>query len=49
MILFNHSIGNLFEVAVLTKSQLGYIYLFAFIPTVVVQICRFVKYDLRNK
>lgn len=47
VILFNHSIGNLFEVAVLTKSQLGYIYLLAFIPTVVVQICRFIKYDLK--
>ena len=48
VILFNHSIGNLFEVSVLTLNQYGYIYLLAFIPTVVVQICRFVKYDLKK-
>ena len=47
VILFNHTIGNLFEVSYLTFSQYGYIYLLAFIPTVVVQICRFVKYDLK--
>lgn len=49
MILFNHTIGKLFEVSYLTFSQYGYIYLLAFIPTVVVQICRFVKYDLKQK
>lgn len=47
VILFNHTIGKLFEVSYLTFSQYGYIYLLAFIPTVVVQICRFVKYDLK--
>ncbi len=49
VILFNHTIGKLFEVSYLTFSQYGYIYLLAFIPTVVVQICRFVKYDLKQK
>lgn len=49
VILFNHTIGNLFEVSYLTFSQYGYIYLLAFIPTVVVQICRFVKYDLKQR
>lgn len=48
VILFNHKIGLLFEVAILTKMQIGYIYLFAFIPTVVVQICRFIKYDMKK-
>lgn len=49
VILFNHTIGDLFEVSYLTFSQYGYIYLLAFIPTVVVQICRFVKYDLKQR
>lgn len=49
VILFNHTIGNLFEVSYLTFSQYGYIYLLAFIPTVAVQICRFVKYDLKQR
>ena len=49
VILFNHTIGNLFEVSYLTFSQYGYIYLLAFIPTVLVQICRFVKYDLKQR
>ena len=49
VILFNHSIGNLFEVAELTGKQFMYIYILAFIPTIVVQICRFIKYDLKEK
>lgn len=49
VILFNHTIGNLFEVSYLTFNQYGYIYLLAFIPTVVVQICRFIKYDLKQR
>ena len=49
VILFNHSIGSLFEVSTLTGKQYLYIYILAFIPTIVVQICRFIKYDLKDK
>ncbi|WP_300359633.1 cation-translocating P-type ATPase [Fusobacterium sp.] len=49
VILFNQSVGSLFEVAKLTTSQILYIYVLAFIPTIVVQVCRFIKYDLKEK
>lgn len=48
VILFNHSIGNLFEVSILTLDEFKYIYILAFIPTVIIQICRFIKYDLKK-
>ena len=39
---------NLFEVSTLTSSQVGYIYLFAFIPTVIIQVFK-VTIDFINK
>ena len=39
---------NLFEVSTLTSSQVGYIYLFAFIPTVIIQVFK-VIIDFINK
>ena len=34
---------SLFEVSVLTGSQVGYIYLFAFLPTVIIQVAKVVR------
>lgn len=39
---------NLFEVAPLTGSQVGYIYLFAFIPTLIIQAVKVIR-DMYNK
>lgn len=49
LLLLNDSVGSFFEVSDLTLSQLLYIYLFAFIPTVIIQICRYIKYDRKTK
>lgn len=42
-VLFIPALRNLFEVAVLTGKQIGYIYLYAFLPTVVIQIAKIIK------
>ncbi|MBD7913981.1 cation-translocating P-type ATPase [Clostridium sp. Sa3CUN1] len=39
---------NLFEVAPLTTSQVGYIYLFAFIPTLIIQAVKAIR-DMYNR
>ena len=39
---------NLFEVATLTTSQVGYIYLFAFIPTLIIQAVKAIR-DMYNR
>ncbi|ASW42268.1 cation-translocating P-type ATPase [Clostridium isatidis] len=39
-VLFIPALRNLFEVAVLTGKQIGYIYLYAFLPTVIIQIAK---------
>lgn len=49
LLLLNDSVGSFFEVSALTFIQLLYIYLFAFIPTVIIQICRHIKYDRKTK
>lgn len=48
LLLLNDSVGSFFEISDLTLSQLLYIYLFAFIPTVIIQICRYMKYDRKE-
>ncbi|MGL5087465.1 MAG: hypothetical protein ACRC68_17395, partial [Clostridium sp.] len=42
-VLFVPFLKNLFEVATLNGSQIGNIYLLAFIPTVIIQIIRVIK------
>ena len=42
-VLFIPALRNLFEVAVLTGKQIGYIYLYAFLPTVIIQIAKIIK------
>lgn len=42
-VLFIPALRNLFEVAVLTGKQIRYIYLYAFLPTVVIQIAKIIK------
>ena len=42
-VLFIPALRNLFEVAVLTGKHIGYIYLYAFLPTVVIQIAKIIK------
>ena len=48
LVLFVPFMQRLFEVAPLTGSQIGYIYLFAFIPTVIIQIFKVIV-DSINK
>ncbi|MDV4149321.1 cation-translocating P-type ATPase [Clostridium sp. AL.422] len=43
LVLFVPFLKRLFEVATLTGSQIGYIYLFAFIPTVLIQIFKVIR------
>lgn len=43
LVLFVPVLRRLFEVATLTGSQVGYIYLFAFIPTLIVQIVKAIR------
>lgn len=43
LVLFVPVLRRLFEVATLTGSQVGYIYLFAFIPTLIVQIVKVIR------
>ncbi|MCF0148288.1 MAG: cation-translocating P-type ATPase [Clostridium sp.] len=49
LVLFVPVLRRLFEVATLTGSQVGYIYLFAFIPTVIVQIVKVIRDAINNK
>lgn len=45
LLLLNDTAGKLFEVANLNIIQLTSIYLFALIPTIIIQIARYMKYD----
>ena len=47
-VLFVPFLGKLFEVATLTGSQIGYIYLFAFAPTVIIQVVKVIT-DIVNR
>ena len=47
-VLFVPFLSELFEVATLTGSQIGYIYLFAFAPTVIIQVVKVIR-DVANK
>ena len=43
LVLFVPFLRGLFEVATLTGTQIGYIYLFAFIPTIIIQVVKVIK------
>ncbi|MGG7213637.1 cation-translocating P-type ATPase [Clostridium nigeriense] len=47
-VLFVPFLGQLFEVATLTGSQIGFIYLFAFAPTVIIQVVKVIR-DIVNR
>lgn len=49
LVLFVPVLRRLFEVATLTGSQVGYIYLFAFIPTLIVQIGKVIRDVINNR
>lgn len=49
LVLFVPFLKRLFEVATLTSSQVGYIYLFAFIPTLIIQIAKVIRDVINNK
>lgn len=48
LILTIPTLGKFFETVPLTINQLGIIYLFAFIPTFIIQIIKYIKYDLKK-
>lgn len=48
ILLLNETVGGLFEIVRVTPKELGLIYLFAFIPTIIIQIARYIKYDLKK-
>ena len=49
LVLFVPFLRRLFEVATLTGSQVGYIYLFAFIPTLIIQIVKVIRDVVNSK
>ena len=49
LVLFVPFLRRLFEVAPLTGSQIGYIYLLAFIPTLIIQIVKVIKDAISSK
>lgn len=49
LVLFVPVLRRLFEVATLTGSQVGYIYLFAFIPTLIVQIVKAIRDAINSR
>ncbi len=49
LVLFVPFLRRLFEVATLTGSQVGYIYLFAFIPTLIIQIVKVIRDIVNSK
>ena len=46
LVLFVPGLQDLFEIAKLNSSQIGYIYLFAFIPTVIIQAYKVIAKDM---
>lgn len=49
LVLFVPFLQTLFEVSDLTSSQIGYIYLFAFIPTLIIQVAKVILDVIKNK
>lgn len=49
LVLFVPFLRKLFEVAILTGSQVGYIYLFAFVPTLIIQIVKVIRDSVNSK
>ena len=49
LVLFVPFLRRLFEVAPLTGSQIGYIYLLAFIPTLIIQIVKVIRDAINSK
>ena len=49
LVLFVPFLRRLFEVAPLTGSQIGYIYLLAFIPTLIIQIVKVIRDAISSK
>lgn len=49
LVLFVPFLKNLFEVATLTGSQVGYIYLFAFVPTLIIQVVKVIRDSVNRK
>ncbi len=48
LILLVPTFGKFFETAPINLEQLGMIYLLAFIPTLIIQVIKFIKYDLKK-
>lgn len=48
-VLFVPFLQNLFEVSDLTGSQVGYIYLFAFIPTLIIQVVKVIRDAINDR
>ncbi len=49
LVLFVPFLQTLFEVSDLTSSQIGYIYLFAFIPTLIIQVAKVILDVIKSK
>ncbi len=49
LVLFVPFLQKLFEVSNLTGSQIGYIYLFAFIPTLIIQIAKVILDVIKSR
>lgn len=48
LILLVPAFGKFFETAPINLEQLGVIYLLAFVPTLIIQIIKFIRYDLKK-
>ncbi|WP_195429957.1 cation-translocating P-type ATPase [Clostridium sp. D46t1_190503_E9] len=48
-VLFVPVLQNLFEVSVLTGAQVGYIYLLAFIPTLIIQVVKVIRDAIKDR
>lgn len=48
LILLVPAFGKFFETAPINLEQLGMIYLLAFVPTLIIQIIKFIRYDLKK-
>ncbi|WP_288478786.1 cation-translocating P-type ATPase [uncultured Clostridium sp.] len=48
IVLFVHGVTDLFEVAPLSASNVGLIYLFAFLPTVIIQISKMIRESINK-
>ncbi|WP_195266772.1 cation-translocating P-type ATPase [Clostridium sp. 1001275B_160808_H3] len=48
-VLFVPVLQNLFEVSILTGAQVGYIYLLAFIPTLIIQVVKVIRDAIKDR